>query len=330
MSSALWVALLLLARPAPPDWVTRQVQAICEPTDHLHYQPAGKSPGGRPVPLVIATSRPAAIEEQLRLLVLAGQHGDESSPSRAALLWLRQAASADTFSRVAVLLMPLVNPDGQAAGRRGNGAGRDLNRDWTARSQPETALVQRVFDRWKPHVVLDIHEFDGLAGGRRTKSDWLEMLATGSAPELDAMTESLLRTLVARQAEVGEPLRPVMTTPGNSTLTLSHRHFAADHRAVALLSETGDERPDPAARLVSLLVAELDLRAAVWKPRLDRMRSLRSWRAPRDLVPLPAPRIRRQPALPPPPPPRPVLLAVGCYALAVVSGIKLRGDSADT
>lgn len=331
MSAPLWLALLLLARPAPPEWLDRQVKALCESGPHLHYRLAGRSPEGRPIPLAIATARPQAIEQQLRLLVVAGQHGDESSPSHAALLWLRQAAITESFERVAVLLLPLVNPDGQAVARRHNGRGHDLNRDWGARSQPETALVQRVFNRWKPHVVLDIHEFDGLVGGRRAEPDWLEMLQTGTAPELDAITSGLQRALVARQAEVGESLRPVVTTPGNSALTLCHRHFAAAHRAVALLSETGDGRPDPAARLLSLLVAELNARAAVWKPRLDRLRSLESWRAPRELVPPAAPAPPRRRSSPPvPPPPRPILLGLACYALAMVSGIKLRDDSADS
>ena len=330
MKRVVWLALvgwvaLAAAQPPEPDEVLQEARAIVVTAPHLHYQVAGHSSQGRDIGLILASSRPDRVEEQLRVMVLARQHGDESAPAYAALLWLRAAASRPgSFRHVAVLLVPTLNPDGAAAGTRVNGLGIDLNRDWVGRTAPETQVAAHLFNRWRPHVVLDLHTFDGLAGGRR-KPDWLERFATGGEP--DSIAAELQQRIVERQAAAGETMVPVVTTPG-AALSLAHRHFASDYRAVALLVEIGDGRADPEARVLDLVVDELNRHEQAWQRRLDGLRSLAGWRAPRDFAPRP---VAVAPAVPPRPgPPLPLSVPVAAYLLVVLAGAKFRDDLADT
>jgi hypothetical protein len=118
-------------------------------------------------------------------------HGDEASGSNASMVVAyhlaaaRDAAVEELLSRAVVLIDPSQNPDGMArfaswvashgsaepvadpAHRekhepwptgRGNHYWLDLNRDWMATEQPESRARVATFQRWRPHVVADLHE----------------------------------------------------------------------------------------------------------------------------------------------------------------------------
>jgi hypothetical protein len=92
----------------------------------------------------------------LRVYVSAGIHGDEP----AGPLALHELLASGFFSGgIHWLLCPALNPDGLAAGTRGNGAGRDLNRDYWHRRTPEV----RAHAAWleglpPPDLFLSLHE----------------------------------------------------------------------------------------------------------------------------------------------------------------------------
>ncbi|MBL8751475.1 MAG: peptidase M14 [Planctomycetes bacterium] len=122
-------------------------------------------------------------------------HGDEPSGTDAALFVLYHLLAATNdpvvdkvFAECVVLVDPLQNPDGRdrfvhstraARGRwpdatplgaehsqpwpggRVNHALFDMNRDWFAMSQPETAARVRAFLEWWPLVYVDLHEMGG-------------------------------------------------------------------------------------------------------------------------------------------------------------------------
>jgi len=307
----LWTVLALgcLARAgyglAPePEQVLARCRELTAGRPHLFVRTPGVSSRGRSIGLVIATARPQALVSQVRVLVLARQHGDEPVPARAALLWLaQQGQQASAFERVAVLLVPTLNPDGAAAGTRANGAGVDLNRDWSARTQPETRLVETLYQRWRPHMVVDMHTFPGLrADGTRGEPDWLESFRVGGDTPADRVSYDLASELVSVQRAVNEPVRLIQTRREEGwPATLCHRYFAQEHRVPALLWEIGDDRADPEARLLTELVGRLAARAERLKPLLDQALGWRDWRPAETLPVVAAKAAAPRPADPPRP-----------------------------
>jgi hypothetical protein len=59
------------------------------------------------------------------------------------------------------VIMPSQNPDGREGARRWNDYGFDLNRDWFARTQPETEAKVELLRRWPGQVFVDAHEMGG-------------------------------------------------------------------------------------------------------------------------------------------------------------------------
>ncbi len=57
------------------------------------------------------------------------------------------------------MILPIQNPDGREAGTRRNLYGFDMNRDWFARTQPETDGKLEVVRQYPPMLYIDAHEF---------------------------------------------------------------------------------------------------------------------------------------------------------------------------
>lgn len=156
-----------------------------------------RSAQGRSIALVHLRRQgaPAAV----RALVHAQQHGDEVSGKDALLFLLRDfvATPASFPQDLDLWLIPMLNPDGAENGRRGNGAGVDLNRDHLLLSQPETRALHALVRRVRPHLLVDCHEF------ARDSRDYLErgwgewphiMMDTANHPFLaDGLYEAGLR-----------------------------------------------------------------------------------------------------------------------------------------
>ena len=149
---------------------------------------AGTSVEGRPLPYAIVSSprnlaRLGAIAARAR----ASRRGQSRAAGGPAIVWLAanvhgnepSAAPTPTCScspssrarrivrrccdRLVVVFLPLQNPDGRAAGTRTNANGFDLNRDWFARTQPETAAKLALLARYPPVAFADQHEEGGTA-----------------------------------------------------------------------------------------------------------------------------------------------------------------------
>ncbi len=137
----------------------------------------GMTTQGREIPLVML-SRDVMAKQRLRAFVFCQQHGNEPSGKEAALMLIAQAVRGDLDNLLAamdILLIPSVNPDGNEAGTRRNGAGADLNRDHLLLFQPETRAVHDVYDRWMPEATLDVHEF-GPSGEDWQKAGYVRAL----------------------------------------------------------------------------------------------------------------------------------------------------------
>lgn len=147
----------------------------------------GKTTQGRDIPLVVL-SRPAvrSAAEAKRLnrpiVYIQGDiHGGEVEGKEALLSVLRDLAQ-DTYQNVldslVIVAAPVYNVDGNDAmgpqetnraeqngpalvGRRANGQGLDLNRDYVKAEAPETRAALDFFRAWDPDVFIDLHTTDG-------------------------------------------------------------------------------------------------------------------------------------------------------------------------
>ena len=106
----------------------------------------------------IAASNPA-------ILWIAGNvHGGEESGTDASLRVLYELADrADCAAQrildnAVVVILPTQNPDGREADTRRNANGFDMNRDWFARTQPETDGKVELVRRYPPVLFIDAHE----------------------------------------------------------------------------------------------------------------------------------------------------------------------------
>jgi hypothetical protein len=120
-------------------------------------------------PRSLTSGKAARIAEDTPAIVwvTGNVHGGEKSGGDAALKTLYELASglscdvAKRNENLVTVIVPTQNPDGRDAGRRQNGYGFDLNRDWFARSQPETDGKVALMRDYPPQVYVDAHEMGG-------------------------------------------------------------------------------------------------------------------------------------------------------------------------
>jgi protein MpaA len=129
----------------------------------------GHSVEGRPIVSVgSGTDDPA-----LKVLVVGSIHGNETAGVRIA----RQLIATGAPAKVELTVVPTLNPDGVAAGTRGNAHGVDLNRNFPFRwrpltsgeysgpgplSEPESRAAQRLVLSERPDVTIWFHQPFGL------------------------------------------------------------------------------------------------------------------------------------------------------------------------
>jgi protein MpaA len=129
----------------------------------------GHSVRGRPI---TATLKGDATAPE-RVLVIGCVHGDEPAGIRVA----RRLTAGGSVRNAAIWVVPSLNPDGMAAGTRGNAHGVDLNRnfpfDWQPLggleysgahplSEPEARTARRLILRLQPDITIWFHQPFGL------------------------------------------------------------------------------------------------------------------------------------------------------------------------
>lgn len=165
----------------------------------VQFEWIGSSAGGRKLPLVVMSDPPVSDGMQAKRMgrpvvyIQANIHGGEIEGKEAVQMLLR-----DLFSRkgsfgleaprplhkeLVIVVVPVYNADGNEnwgegrrnrpsqdgpaqVGQRANGDGLDLNRDcMKARSPEMNAVLEHVYRKWDPDVIMDLHTTNGTRHG---------------------------------------------------------------------------------------------------------------------------------------------------------------------
>jgi hypothetical protein len=97
-------------------------------------------------------------------------HGNEESGTEAGLQVLAEladrtdCAARQVLRNAIVVVVPTQNADGRELDTRQNARGFDINRDWFARTQPETDGKVELLRRYPPQLFIDAHEMGARTG----------------------------------------------------------------------------------------------------------------------------------------------------------------------
>ncbi|MCL5103068.1 MAG: hypothetical protein M1133_02985 [Armatimonadetes bacterium] len=218
------------------DQVMRQVRLLSN-SPNVRLLPFGKSAGGRCIPAFVISDFAANPDEKARILVCAGQHGSEYAAVKS-IMSLSVRLASDVYpgilSECVFVVVPMVNPDGVAAERRLNLGGTDINRDWGIFSTPEARHVDTIIRAWKPHLLIDAHEW---TEPTRIPGNEIEVAMGTSAAQ-----ESALKFLALQaRREVGVTLT---RSHSYSNPGLFHRKYTCQGYAAYLIETAfGEDYP---------------------------------------------------------------------------------------
>jgi hypothetical protein len=180
---------------------------------------------GRAVPYVTA-SRPlvrtpgeAASSGKPIVYLQANIHAGEVEGKEVAQMLLRDltlGALRPLLDSLVLLVVPIYNVDGNEAlapadsnrpgqngpaivGRRANGQGLDLNRDYVKMEAPETRGAAALLAAWRPHVFVDLHTTNGSYHGYALT--WSPGLNPNSTPANAWVRDTLLPAVSRRVRE---------------------------------------------------------------------------------------------------------------------------------
>ena len=166
------------------------VLAICraldDRSDLVTLNELGKSTEGRSIPLLLVANPPVKTVEEaeksgkLVVLAIGNIHAGEVDGKEALPILVRELTDEPNhrlLEHVILAVVPNYNPDGnekvaldnrpgqvgpaQGMGKRENGLGLDLNRDFVKLEAPETQGLVRWINEWNPHLFIDCHTTNG-------------------------------------------------------------------------------------------------------------------------------------------------------------------------
>ncbi|MBI1762851.1 MAG: M14 family metallopeptidase [Acidobacteria bacterium] len=205
--------------------VMRVIGELQKRTPNLRVESFGKSEEGRDLPLLIFADPPIAQPRDARasgktvVFVQANIHAGEVEGKEAMLHLSRRLAFGDLktlLNSLVILIAPIYNADGNekiaptnrtaqngpigGVGTRENAKSFDLNRDYMKLETPEANALVGLFNRWDPHLIVDLHTTNGSYHGYHlTYSPMLNpnadarLIAFERNKMLPAITRTLLR-----------------------------------------------------------------------------------------------------------------------------------------
>ncbi len=84
-------------------------------------------------------------------------HGNEPETLQANLTTLENVLQHNLLDSWEIMSIPVANPYGKQLRTRYNLIGIDLNRDFIAKKAKETKTIIKIYEKFKPEIVLDYH-----------------------------------------------------------------------------------------------------------------------------------------------------------------------------
>lgn len=205
--------------------VMRFIAELQKRTDKLRVESFGKSVEGRDLPLMIFADPPISYPREARasgkpvIFIQANIHAGEVEGKEAMLHLSRRIATGDLktlLAKIIILVAPIYNADGNekistdnrmaqngpisGVGTRENAKRLDLNRDYMKLESPEANALVGLFNRWDPHLTVDLHTTNGSYHGYHlTYAPTLNpnadarLIAFGRNKMLPAITRTMLK-----------------------------------------------------------------------------------------------------------------------------------------
>ncbi len=171
----------------------------------------GTSGEGRPIRVLGVGTGPE------KVLLWSQMHGDEPAATCALVDLLahlvatrEEPATKVLLSRLTLLVLPMLNPDGAVRNDRRNAQGIDVNRDAVDLQSPEGRFLKEVRDRHAPAAGFNLHNQGVLVtAGEDGPQTALAVLAVpGSENEADGPAARLKKGLAAVMTKAAEPFVP--------------------------------------------------------------------------------------------------------------------------
>ncbi|MBS1806799.1 MAG: M14 family metallopeptidase [Acidobacteria bacterium] len=168
------------------DDVMNFIAALQRQTKLLRVESFGKTEEGRDLPLMImaspmvATPQAAQASGKAVIFVQANIHAGEVEGKEAMQHIARRIALGDLrplLDKLVILIAPIYNADGNekislnnrtaqngpiaGVGTRENANRLDLNRDYMKMEAAEARALIGLFNRWDPHLIVDLHTTNG-------------------------------------------------------------------------------------------------------------------------------------------------------------------------
>lgn len=240
------------------DEVVAFISELQKQTTLLRVESFGKTNEKRDLPLMILADPPIAHPRDARMsgkpivFIMGNIHAGEVEGKEAALHLARRIALGDLrrlLDNLVILIAPIYNADGNdkinvqnrtaqygpvaGVGLRENQQGLDLNRDYMKLDSPEARALVGLFNRWDPHLTVDLHTTNGSYHGYHlTYSQPLNpsldprILSYHRDKMLPAITRTLLRQHKFRSYYYGNFSGPAPKAGEKETRTW----VAFDHR----------------------------------------------------------------------------------------------------
>jgi hypothetical protein len=217
----------------------------------------GASAEGRPILVLAAGTGPE------KVLLWSQMHGDEPAATCALVDLLAhlvqtrdEPATRTLLSRLTLLVLPMLNPDGVARNDRRNAQGIDINRDAVDLQSPEGRFLKALRDRFSPAAGFNLHNQGPLlAAGPAGPQAALSVLAVpGADAEPDGPAVRRKKGLAAVMARAAEPFAAGRV--GRYDMDYTERAFGDSMSRwgtpTVLLETGGWHGPREAERLVRL------------------------------------------------------------------------------